>query len=448
MLIRSANNPAMVACWLAATKAGAVAVNTMPLLRAAELGQIVDKCELRLALCDTRLMDELALCGKESRHLRQVVGFDGTANHDAELDRVALDKAVTFEAAPTGRDDVALLGFTSGTTGAPKATMHFHRDLLAVADLYAREILGVTPKDIFVGSPPLAFTFGLGGLAIFPLRFGAAAALLENASPPNLIELIQQYRATICFTAPTAYRVMLREMDRGADLSSLRCAVSAGETLPAPVFEEWVARTGKPILDGIGATELLHIFISNRLDDARPGCTGRPVTGYEAKVVDGNFDELPRGEPGRLAVRGPTGCRYLADDRQRDYVVEGWNVTGDRFVQDEEGWFRFVARDDDMIVSSGYNIAGPEVEAVLLAHEQVLECAVVGAPDAERGQVVEAHVVLAAEAEADEATARALQDHVKAAIAPYKYPRSIVFTDALPKTATGKIQRFRLRQSG
>ena len=448
VLIRSANNPAMVACWLAATKAGAVAVNTMPLLRAAELGQIVDKCELSLALCDTRLMDELALCAKESRFLRQVVGFDGTANHDAELDRAALDKPVTFEAAPTGRDDVALLGFTSGTTGAPKATMHFHRDLLAVADGYAKEVLGVTPADIFVGSPPLAFTFGLGGLAIFPLRFGAAAALLETASPPNLIELIQQYRATICFTAPTAYRVMLREMDRGADLSSLRCAVSAGETLPAPVFEEWVEKTGKPILDGIGATELLHIFISNRLDDARPGCTGRPVTGYEAKVVDGRFRELPRGEPGRLMVRGPTGCRYLADDRQRDYVVDGWNVTGDRFVQDGEGYFSFVARNDDMIVSSGYNIAGPEVEAVLLAHGQVLECAVLAAPDPERGQIVQAHVVLAEGAEPDEAMARCLQEHVKAAIAPYKYPRSIVFTDALPKTATGKIQRFRLRPPG
>jgi len=447
VLIRSANNPAMVACWLAATKAGAVAVNTMPLLRAAELGQIVDKAEARLALCDTRLMDELALCAKESRFLRHVVGFDGTANHDAELDRAALDKPVTFEAASTGRDDVALLGFTSGTTGAPKATMHFHRDLLAVADGYAKEVLGVTPADIFVGSPPLAFTFGLGGLAIFPLRFGAAAALLETASPPNLIELIQQYRATICFTAPTAYRVMLREMDRGADLSSLRCAVSAGETLPAPVFEEWVEKTGKPILDGIGATELLHIFISNQLDDARPGCTGRPVGGYEAKVVDGDMRELPRGEPGRLAVRGPTGCRYLADDRQRGYVAGGWNVTGDRFVQDEEGYFSFVARNDDMIVSSGYNIAGPEVEAVLLAHDQVLECAVVAAPDPERGQIVQAHVVLAEGAEPGEDMARTLQDHVKAAIAPYKYPRSIVFADVLPKTATGKIQRFKLRQS-
>ena len=445
VMVRSANNPAMVACWLAATKAGAVVVNTMPMLRAKELGQIVDKAEVRLALCDTRLMDELVHCGKESAYLEHVVGFDGTANHDAELDRAALDKPVTFEAVPTGRDDVALLGFTSGTTGEPKATMHFHRDLLIVADAYAEEILGVTPDDVFVGSPPLAFTFGLGGLAIFPLRFGAAAALLETASPPNLIAFIEQYRATICFTAPTAYRVMLRAMDEGADLSSLRCAVSAGETLPAPVFEEWSAKTGKPILDGIGATEMLHIFISNRFEDARPGCTGRPVGGYEAKVIGDDFRELPRGEPGRLAVRGPTGCRYLADDRQRTYVADGWNVTGDTFVQDADGCFRFVARNDDMIVSSGYNVAGPEVEAALLDYDDVLECAVVGARDAERGQVVQAHVVLSDGVAPDEATRERLQDHVKATIAPFKYPRSIVFTTSLPKTATGKIQRFRLR---
>jgi len=445
VMIRSANNPAMVACWLAATRAGAVVVNTMPMLRAKELGQIADKAEVRLALCDTRLMDEIVHCGKESAYLEQIVGFDGTANHDAELDRAALDKSVTFEAVRTGRDDVALLGFTSGTTGEPKATMHFHRDLLIIADTYAKEVLQVAPDDIFVGSPPLAFTFGLGGLAIFPLRFGAAAALLETASPPNLVALIEQYRATICFTAPTAYRVMLRAMDEGADLSSLRCAVSAGETLPAPVFEEWSAKTGKPILDGIGATEMLHIFISNRLGDARSGCTGRPVGGYEAKVVGDDFRELPRGERGRLAVRGPTGCRYLADDRQRTYVVEGWNVTGDTFVQDAEGWFRFVARNDDMIVSSGYNIAGPEVESALLAHDDVLECAVVGAPDAERGQVVQAHVVLSDGIAPDETTRERLQAHVKATIAPFKYPRSIVFTTSLPKTATGKIQRFRLR---
>jgi 2-aminobenzoate-CoA ligase len=391
-------------------------------------------------------MEELVACGKGSPFLHTIVGFDGTANHDAELDRVALNKPVRFEAVRTGRDDVALLGFTSGTTGSPKATMHFHRDLLIIADGYAREVLGVTPEDVFVGSPPLAFTFGLGGLAVFPLRFGAAAALLENASPPNLIEIIQSYRATVCFTAPTAYRVMLKAMAEGADLSSLRAAVSAGETLPAPVYAEWMAKTGKPMLDGIGATEMLHIFITNRFGDSHPGCTGRPVTGYEAKVVDEEMRELPRGEVGRLAVRGPTGCRYLADDRQRDYVKEGWNITGDAFWQDEEGRFHFAARNDDMIVSSGYNIAGPDVEAALLAHPDVLECAVVGAPDEERGQIVEAHVVLREGAEASEVMVLKLQDHVKRTIAPYKYPRRIVFAETLPKTPTGKIQRFRLRE--
>lgn len=445
VLIRSANNPAMVACWLAATKAGAVVVNTMPMLRAGELAKIVDKAEISYALCDTRLMEEVVACQKESRFLKTVVGFDGTANHDAELDRIALRKPVRFSPPKTGRDDVALLGFTSGTTGEPKATMHFHRDLLIIADGYAKEILGVTPEDVFVGSPPLAFTFGLGGLAIFPLRFGAAAALLEQASPPNMIDLIQQHRATVCFTAPTAYRVMLKAMEDGADLSSLRAAVSAGETLPAPVYEEWIAKTGKPMLDGIGATEMLHIFITNRFDDHRPGCTGRPVAGYEARIVGPDMTELPRGEVGRLAVRGPTGCRYMADDRQAKYVRDGWNLTGDSFWQDEDGRFHFAARSDDMIISAGYNIAGPEVEAALLSHPAVLECAVIGAEDEARGQIVEAHVVLAPGQDGDAQMVKRLQDHVKSVIAPYKYPRRVVFTPGLPKTQTGKIQRFRLR---
>jgi 2-aminobenzoate-CoA ligase len=447
VLIRSANNPAMVACWLAATKAGAVVVNTMPMLRAGELGQIVDKAEIGLALCDTRLMDDLVACAKDSRFLKQVVGFDGTANHDAELDRAALDKPADFAAVETGRDDVALLGFTSGTTGAPKATMHFHRDLLIIADGYAREVLKVTPEDVFVGSPPLAFTFGLGGLAIFPLRFGAGAILLENASPANMMEIIETYRATVVFTAPTAYRAMLAGLEEGADLSSLRVAVSAGETLPAPIFEAWTRKMGKPILDGIGSTEMLHIFISNRLDDSGPGRTGLPVGGYEARVVDDALREVPRGEVGRLALRGPTGCRYLNDERQGAYVRDGWNLTGDSFMQDEAGYFHFVARSDDMIISGGYNIAGPEVEAALLAHPDVAECAVIGVPDDARGHIVEAHVVLTDGIEPCDAQRAVLQDHVKATIAPYKYPRSIRFTDALPKTQTGKIQRFRLRSA-
>ena len=446
VLIRSANNPAMVACWLAATKAGAVVVNTMPMLRAGELSAIVDKAEITYALCDTRLMDELVQCAKGSKFLASVVGFDGTSNHDAELDRLALEKPVTFKAVETGRDDVALLGFTSGTTGDPKATMHFHRDLLIIADGYAKDVLGVTPEDIFVGSPPLAFTFGLGGLAIFPLRFGAAATLLEAATPANMIEIIEKYRATVCFTAPTAYRVMMRAMDDGADLSSLRAAVSAGETLPGPVYDEWMEKTGKPMLDGIGATEMLHIFITNRFDDHRPSCTGKPVTGYEVRILDDDGAQCAPGVPGRLAVRGPTGCRYLNDARQMSYVQTGWNVTGDTFAMDEDGYLYFAARSDDMIISSGYNIAGPEVEAALLSHDAVAECGVIGVPDAERGSIVEAHVVLADGAAATDETAKALQDHVKAVIAPYKYPRSVRFIEALPKTQTGKIQRFRLKE--
>jgi 2-aminobenzoate-CoA ligase len=446
VLIRSGNNPALVAAWLAATKAGAVVVNTMPMLRAGELGKIIDKAEIALALTDSRIADELVACAKTSRFLKQVVNFDGTSNHDAELDRIALNKPVKFDAVKTGRDDVALLGFTSGTTGEPKATMHFHRDLMIVADGYAKEVLNVTEDDVFVGSPPLAFTFGLGGLAIFPLRFGATATLLENASPPEMVKIIETYKATICFTSPTAYRAMMAAMDKGADLSSLRIAVSAGETLPAPVFENWTGKTGKTILDGIGSTELLHIFITNRVGDAVAGTTGRPVSGYEAKIVDDDMNELPDGTVGKLAVRGPTGCRYLADKRQSNYVRDGWNLTGDSFVRDANGRLSFVARSDDMIVSSGYNIAGPEVEAALLSHPAVAECGVVGAPDEARGMIVKAYVVLAGGAKGDAALTQALQDHVKQAIAPYKYPRAIEYVTQLPKTETGKLRRFALRQ--
>jgi 2-aminobenzoate-CoA ligase len=447
VLIRSANNPAMVACWLAATKVGAVVVNTMPMLRSGELDKIIDKAKISHALCDSRLLQELNTSFKKSKYLKYLIPFDGTANHSSELDEVALEKSVKFESVKTGKDDVALLGFTSGTTGEPKATMHFHRDLMIIADGYAKEVLQVNDKDVFVGSPPLAFTFGLGGLAIFPLRYGATATLLEDATPPNMIDIIQKYKATVCFTAPTAYNVMLLAMDEGVDLSSLRAAISAGETLPAPVYKKWLKKTGKPMLDGIGATELLHIFISNRFDDHKKSCTGKPIKGYEAKIVDENMNELAIGEVGMLAVRGPTGCRYLSDNRQSDYVVDGWNITGDSFHMDREGYFYFAARNDDMIISSGYNIAGPEVESALMSHDAVFECAVIGCPDKDRGSIVQAYIVLNNNHKGDDLLKKILQDHVKKNIAPFKYPRSIIFIETLPKTKTGKIQRFKLRKN-
>jgi 2-aminobenzoate-CoA ligase len=446
VLLRSGNNPAFAAAWLGVIKAGAVAVNSMPMLRAGELRKMVEKAEIALALCDHRIADELQACARDSRFLKRVVCFDGTEGHDAELDRAALSKPTIFQAVKTGRDDVALLGFTSGTTGEAKATMHFHRDLLIIADGYAREVLGVRPDDVFVGSPPLGFAFGLGGLAVFPLRFGASVALFENASPANMMEMIAAHKATICFTSPTAYRAMLAPKNAGADISSLRIAVSAGETLPAAICEEWIEKTGVPVLDGIGSTELMHIFLTNRLGDLAPGSTGRPVGGYEARIVDEDMNEVPNGVVGRLAVRGPTGCRYLGGSRQTAYVRDGWNLSGDSFIRDEEGRFHFRARTDDMILSAGYNIAGPEVEAALLAHPEVLECGVVGAADHERGQIVQAHVVLKPGIVGDAACAKRLQDHVKARIAPYKYPRSVKFWNELPKTATGKIKRFQLKE--
>ncbi|WP_237215544.1 benzoate-CoA ligase family protein [Falsiroseomonas oryziterrae] len=439
VLLRSANNAWMIAAYFAVLKAGGVVVATMPLLRAKELGQMLRKARISHALCDARLVEELRKA--EAPDLKHLVTWG-----DGALEAMCEAASPDFAACDTAADDVCLLGFTSGSTGEPKATMHFHRDMLAICDGYSAQVLRPEASDVFIGSPPLAFTFGLGGLVLFPFRVGATAVLLEKAPPEELPAAIARYRATVCFTAPTAYRVMAA-LATQHDLSSLRKCVSAGETLPKPVFEAWQAATGLKLMDGIGATEMLHIFIGAREDQIRPGATGLPVPGYEAKVVDESGNEVPRGTPGRLAVRGPTGCRYLADPRQAAYVQKGWNITGDTYVQDEDGYFWYQARNDDMIISAGYNIAGPEVEVALLTHPAVKECGVVGAPDGERGMVVRAYVVLHPGHAPDEATTKALQDHVKREIAPYKYPRSIVFVDALPRTETGKLQRFALRQA-
>jgi 2-aminobenzoate-CoA ligase len=446
VLIRSANNPAMVACWLAATKAGAVVVNTMPMLRAGELGKIVDKAEIGLALCDTRLMGDLSPARRSRASSRPWWASMAPRTMTPSLTGWRFRSPCASRLPPwAGRRGASglHLGHDRRAQGhdalPPRPPRHRGRLREGSPERHARGRLR--------GEPAPCLHLRARGPCRLPVAFrGRCPRLLEQATPPNMVEIIEQLRATVCFTAPTAYRVMLRAMAEGADLSSLRAAVSAGETLPAPVYEEWIGRTGKPMLDGIGATELLHIFITNRFDDHCAGCTGRPVAGYEARIVGEDMQELPRGEIGRLAVKGPTGCRYLADPRQRNYVRDGWNLTGDSFWQDEEGRFHFAARSDDMIVSSGYNIAGPEVEAAILSHAAVLECAVVGRADEERGQIVEAHVVLAQDHAADDLTVKLLQDHVKAVIAPYKYPRSVVFVEALPKTATGKIQRFRLRQ--
>jgi 2-aminobenzoate-CoA ligase len=446
ILIRSANNPAMVGCWFAALKAGAVPINTVPTLRAADLTKVIDKAEVKLALCDTRLTDELVTAAKTSGFLKKVIGFDGTANFDAELDRIALSKPVVFDPVETGADDVAIIAFSTGATGEPKAAMHLHRDLLAIADGYAREVLAITPNDIIVGTPPLAFTFGLGALVVFPLRFGAASVLLEDGSPAMLLNEIRTYKATIAFAGPGAYQRLVAMKPSASDLASLRVAVSAGEALPAATFKAWTDRYNIPLLDGFGGTELLHIVLSNRVGDAAAGAEGRPVTGYEAKIVGDDMQELPPNEPGHLAVRGPTGCRYLNDPRQADFVRDGWNITGDIFLKDGEGRFRFVSRADDMIVSSGENIAAPEVEAALKSHPSVAECAVVGIPDKSRGEIVKAFIVLQPKETGSAATVKKLQDHVKAAAGADKHPRSIRFVDTLPKTATGKIQRFLLRQ--
>jgi 2-aminobenzoate-CoA ligase len=443
VLLRSANNPMMVACYLAVMKAGGIAVATMPLLRAGELAYPIEKARIHLALCDARLAADMEAARALAPTLRRIVYFHTDAADGLEAMTSGMSDA--FTACDTALEEVCLIGFTSGTTGEPKGTMHFHRDVMAVCDAYSRNVLKPQSTDRFIGSPPLAFTFGLGGLVLFPLHAGASTILLERAGPDELLDAIPRYRATICFTAPTAYRAMLGKL-ASADISSLRLCVSAGEHLPRATFEAWLASTGIKLMDGIGSTELLHIFIAAQLEKIRPGATGTPVPGYEAKVIDEDGNEVTNGTIGRLAVRGPTGCRYLADDRQRNYVQNGWNVTGDTYMRDADGYFWYQARSDDMIISGGYNIAGPEVENALLLHGAVAECAVIGVPDADRGNIVKAFIVLKPGHNGDAAMTRTLQDFVKATVAPYKYPRAIEYRAELPKTQTGKLQRFRLRE--
>ena len=452
VLLRGPNTPLLAACWLAVAKAGGVVVSTMPMLRMRELTYIADKAQIRLALTDARIAAE---CEQAMRTQRdgspregaRVVQFQGDGG-EGSLEALMRNKTGDFAACDTAADDVALILFTSGTTGMAKGTLHFHRDALAVSDCFPRYVLKPTADDIFCGSPSLAFAYGVGGLLFSPLRFGASVLLLEQSSPAVLLQGIQDHRATICFTVPTAYRAMVA-LTGDFDLTSLRRCVSAGETLPAATFEAWRNATGIEIIDGIGSTEMLHQFISTSDGDILPGSTGKAISGYEAKVVDDNGEEVPVGVIGRLAVIGPTGCRYLADpERQKQYVQNGWNLTGDAYLRDADGHFWYQARTDDMIVSAGHNIAGPEVESILLHHPKVRECGVVGVPDEVRGQIVKAFVVLNPGATPGVETIKELQEHVKLHIAPYKYPRRVEFVDSLPRTETGKLQRFLLRQRG
>lgn len=450
VLLCAPNCPMLAACWFAVLRAGGVVVCAMPLLRERELRYVADRAEVRLALVDARFADA---CDSAFRTRRdgtpraggRVVRFNGDGPDG--LEALMAGRPESFRPCDTSAEDTAIIAFTSGTTGEGKGTMHAHRDILAITDCFPRYVLKPTADDVFCGSPPLAFTYALGGLLLFPLRVGACALLLEQASPPQLARAIAEHRPTICFTAPTAYRAMCG-MLAAHDVSSLRRCVSAGETLPAAVFEAWRSATGLRIIDGIGSTEMLHIFISASDDEIRPGATGRVVPGYQARVLDADGNDTPPGVAGRLAVRGPTGCRYLDDERrQRDYVRDGWNLTGDSYVRDADGYFWYQARTDDIIVSSGYNIAGPEVENVLLEHPAVQECAVIGLPDDDRGQLVTAVVVLRAGHVGCPELAHELQDHVKRCIAPYKYPRAVRFVDSLPRTDTGKLQRYRLREA-
>ncbi len=446
VLLRSANNPMMAACWFGVMKAGGVAVATMPLLRARELTDVIVKAEISHALCDARLADELCAALPACPSLQQIAWFNGNGpDGSASLERCMAQRPAHFDNVDTAADDPCLIAFTSGTTGKPKGTVHFHRDVLAICDCWPPSVLRAGPEDLFTGSPPLAFTFGLGGLLLFPMRVGAASLLLEKVSPDKLLPAIAEHGATVCFTTPTAYRGMAPKV-REYDLSRLRKCVSAGEALPDATRHLWREVTGIELIDGIGSTEMLHIFISADEQQFRPGATGKVVPGYRACIMDKAGQPMPRGVAGRLAVKGPTGCRYLADERQKNTVQNGWNLTGDIYVMDADGYFFCQGRGDDMIVSSGYNISAPEVESALLEHPLVAECAVIGVADSERGQIVKAFVVLRDGREGSEPLAAELQEFVKKQIAPYKYPRAVAFRSSLPRTETGKLQRFRLRE--
>ena len=443
VLLRGANTPQMAACWFAIIKVGAIAVGTMPLLRAKELTQVIQKAQVSHALCDLRLAEELDKARAACPTLTSIVHYRSPLPEG--LEALAAARSPSFENVDTAAEDTCIIAFTSGTTGQPKGTMHNHRDVVAVCRCWPVHCLRAEASDVFIGSPPLAFTFGLGGLLLFPLSVGASTVLLEQASPEVLLPAIAQFRATVCFTAPTSYRAMA-PLAKQHELGSLRKCVSAGEALPAATRQLWKDTTGVEMIDGIGSTEMLHIFISHDEAGARPGATGKAVAGYRACVLDDQGQVLPAGKVGKLAVKGPTGCRYLDDPRQTNYVLNGWNLTGDAYLVDADGYFFYQARTDDMIISGGYNIAGPEVESALLTHPAVAECGVIGVADEERGQIVKAFVVLREGRVAGPEMAKALQDYVKATIAPYKYPRAIEFRASLPRTETGKLQRFRLRQ--
>ena len=451
VLLHAPNSPMMVACWFGIVKAGGIVVATMPLLRAKELKSILQIGAVSHALSDAALVAEVQGAALEAPGLRHTLQFNGDGSGNGgdgdgdTLEARMQHHASAFSNVDTAADDTCLIGFTSGTTGVPKATMHFHRDVMATCACWPRSVLKAHADDVFIGSPPLGFTFGLGGLVLFPMSLGASTVLLEKAGPAQLLDGIRDYGATVLFTAPTSYRTLAA---RGDELRAtrLRKCVSAGEALPAATRALWREATGIELIDGIGATEMLHIFISSTEEDARPGATGKVVPGYEARIVDEQGNTLPPGTVGKLAVRGPTGCRYLNDERQKAYVKDGWNVTGDAYLMDAEGYFFYQSRTDDMIISAGYNIASPEVEEGLMMHSAVLECAVIGVPDAERGQIVKAFVVLKPGHAGNEEMARTLQDFVKQTIAPYKYPRAIEFRDQLPRTQSGKLQRFKLRE--
>ncbi len=435
--------------FLGAIKAGAVPVPVNTLLTGDDFAYMLDDSRARLLVVSQALLPVFAPILAGRPHLRRVVVSGDEGQGHPLLSELLAQASAEHRSAPTTRDDVAFWLYTSGSTGAPKGALHLQTDLACTAELYGRQVLGIAESDTVFSAAKLFFAYGLGNGLTFPFYVGATAVLMaERPTPEAVVRVLRRHRPTIFYGVPTLYASLLAYdgLPAAGEIPLRRCT-SAGEALPADIWRRWRDRMGVEILDGLGSTEMLHIFISNRPGEARPGTSGKPVPGYRVRLVGEDGQPVPRGEIGELQIAGPTSAvaYWNQRDKSRATFQGEWTRSGDKYIEDEDGYFTYCGRGDDMLKVSGIYVSPFDVESALCSHEAVLEAAVVGEEDENRLVKPKAYVVLKPGRTADEALARALQLHVKERLAPYKYPRWIEFRAELPKTATGKIQRYRLR---